>query len=263
MAGLYRGGFDTHTHLDFPAFDGDRDDVVGRARAAGVERWLIAGSSVEDWDRVEAVARATGGTWALGVHPWDSPALDEAAQAAALAALVRRAPPVIGETGLDALHAGDDAGRARQRASLRDHLALARDRDVPVVLHCVRAYPELIAILRADGAPRGVVHAWSGPPDAIAPVVALGLHVAFGPLILRDRARKARASVALVPADRLLLETDAPAMAPPGADRGEPAHLVAVAEAAAALRGEDPVTLWDRAAAAARRLFDGAAPRVP
>lgn len=257
MTAAYRGGFDTHTHLDFPAFDADRDDVVARAHASGVERWLIAAAEIADWDRVEAIARATGGTWALGIHPWAASALLPDALADAAARLRARSPPAIGETGLDLLQAATDAERDRQRASLRVHLAIARELDRPVVLHAVHAMPELIALLRSDGLPRrgGVVHAWSGAPDAVAAVVALGLHVAFGPSILRDRAKKARGSVPLVPPDRLLLETDCPDMAPLGVERGEPAHLVAVAAQVAALRGEDPIAVWDRAAGAARALF--------
>jgi TatD DNase family protein len=248
-------GYDTHTHLDFSAFDADRQEVVARARAAGVASWLIADSDHDDWDRTERIARETGGIAALGVHPWSD--VDASTLDRCLRDLRRRSPDVIGEIGLDALHARDADVRQRQRRSFRAQLDLARELERPVVLHCVRAYPEMLAILRRDGLPRagGIVHAWSGPADAIEGALALGLYVAFGPLILRDRARKARASVRRVPLDRLLLETDCPNMAPLGKARGEPADLVAVLEGVAALREESRGQIWAAAAANARTVL--------
>jgi TatD DNase family protein len=218
---------------------------------------LICGSDHEDWGRTERVAASTGGLAALGVHPWVAGALSDPAREAALGELAARAPAVIGEIGLDTLWAKTDDARARQREVLRAQLALARERDVPVVLHCVRAYPELLALLERDGVPAagGVMHAWSGPADQIPRAVALGLWVSFGPLVQHDRARKARASVPQVPDDRLLVETDCPDMKGPGVTRGEPAHLPAVVAAVAALRGSPPEHVAAITARNARTLF--------
>lgn len=224
---------DAHTHLDFPEFDGDRDATVARARAAGVARWVICGSRHERWDDTERIAAATNGIAVLGIHPWSAAGLDLRPWLAELRVRPLRG---IGEIGLDTLHPGGED----QRRVLRDQLALARERDLPVVLHCVRAYPELLAILERDGLPRagGMAHAWSGPADQVERALRLGLHVSFGPMVLHDRAKKARASVPRVPDDRLLVETDCPNMKAPGVIRGEPAHLPRVVDGVAALRGQ-------------------------
>jgi TatD DNase family protein len=250
---------DAHTHLDVEALDADLDAVVARARAAGVAWWLICGSDPDAWDHTEAVAARTGGVAALGVHPWVAAELSDSGVDAWIEALATRSPRIVGEIGLDALWYRDDTARARQRRAVRAQLALARERDVPVVLHCVRAYPELLALVERDGLPAagGMVHGWSGPPGEVARALRLGLHVSFGPLVLRDKARKARQSVAEVPLDRLLVETDCPSMAPLGVERGEPAHVVQVAAEVAALRGVDAAEVAAATNANAERLLRG------
>jgi TatD DNase family protein len=246
---------DAHTHLDFDDFDADRDEVLARARAAGVERVVICGSVHERWPETVRLAGQIGAVAALAVHPWSAAQMAEAEPW--LAALRAHDPAVVGEIGLDALHAPDDRARERQRRWLRDQLALARELERPIVVHCVRAYPELLAILERDGVPRagGMMHAWSGPPDQVDRALRLGLHVSFGPMILRDRAKKARESVARVPLDRLLVETDCPNMLPPGETRGEPAHLVRVVDEVARLRGGEPVDIAAATHQNAGRLF--------
>jgi TatD DNase family protein len=231
---------DAHTHLDFEEFDADRDEVIARAREAGVQTWVICGSIHEQWDKTEQIARETSGLAILGVHPWFAAELDPGALEPWLQDLGRRSLAAVGEIGLDILHARTEQAHDNQRHALRAQLALAREREMPVVLHCVRAYPELLAILERDGVPRagGMMHAWSGPADQIERALRLGLHVSFGPLVMRDRARKARESVPLVPDERLLVETDCPNGMPPGETRGEPVHLVQVISALAELRSQ-------------------------
>lgn len=251
------GLVDAHTHLDSEAFDGDRDLVVGRARQAGVTGFVLCASDPDRWDRTAAVARAVGGDLFLGLHPWAASETGPAERDELLARLRTIDLDGVGEIGLDTLHASGPDEARRQREAARAQLAVARERDVPVALHCVRAYPELLAIAERDGLPRagGMVHGWSGPADQVERAVRLGLHVSFGPLILRDKARKARESVARVPADRLLVETDCPTVRIPGVDRGEPAHLLDVVAGVAALRGEDPEVVGPRAAAHFRRMM--------
>jgi TatD DNase family protein len=248
---------DAHTHLDFPEFDPDRDAVLARARAEGVDGFVICGSVHQRWDDTVALAGRIGAIAVLGVHPWSAAELDPDALAPWLADLRGRQLVAVGEIGLDALWARTDEARANQRRAFRDQLALARERDRPVVVHCVRAYPELLAILERDGAPRagGMMHAWSGPPDQVERALRLGLHVSFGPMVLRDRARKARQSVPRVPDERLLIETDCPNMLPPGETRGEPAHLPRVAREIAALRGQDVARVAAVTASNARALL--------
>jgi TatD DNase family protein len=240
---------DAHTHLDFPEFDGDRVSVLARARDAGVDTVVVCGSDPERWD----LAQTLPVVLFLGVHPWVAATLDEPSLAAALDDLRGRRPFGIGEIGLDRLHAPTPAHWDRQVRALRDQLALARERDVPIQLHGVRAWPELLTVVANDGLPSagGIAHAWSAAPDQVDRAVRLGLHLSFGALLLNDRARKARQSAARAPLDHLLVETDSPDGRPPGATRGEPAHLPLVVRALAELRGERPEVV----AAATTRNF--------
>lgn len=257
MTQVYTRGFDAHTHLDSSAFDDDRDAVVARARGAGVDGWVVVGSTPSLWDKTAAVAAETGGVAIYGIHPWDTAHWTREQLDPHLADLHQRPMAGLGEIGLDALHTPDDACRTRQRTAMREQLAIARQRDLPVAFHGVRAWPELLKILVDDGLPRagGMVHAWSGPPELIDRAIALGLHVSFGPLVLNPRAKKARNSVARVPERWLLLETDCPDGKPHGEARGEPAHLLEVAKEVAKLRDVAPQQLLQACGDRGRALF--------
>lgn len=250
---------DAHNHLDLPAFDADRDAVVEEAARAGVGSGVLAGADPADWDRVAALGTSRGWPWVIGVHPWWCADLDDAGLDAALASLAARPTPWgVGETGLDRRR-GD---LALQERSLRAHLALAQERAVPVVLHIVGAYPEALAVLRDAGVPAGgMVHSWSGPPELVDAYLALGLHLSFSASACRPG--RAAKSAARVPADRLLIETDAPDQPLGPAARGVPADLVAIAEGIGTLRSVSGADLLDASAANVRRLFGGACPIGP
>ena len=131
-------------------------------------------------------------------------------------------------------------------------LALAANRDLPVVLHCVRAYGTLLDEVAVAGV-RGMVHAWSGPPELVDRAVGLGLSLSFGSLVLRSE--RVAACAASVPLSSMLLETDCPDMPIPGEARGEPAHLIAVAERIARLRGLSVVEVLEITGRNARALL--------
>jgi TatD DNase family protein len=255
MGPAYQDGFDTHTHLDFPDFDADREAVVDRMRAAGVARFLIAGSDPANWDRVLHTARRHGGLAAAGIHPWCAADIDDPTDL--LADLRVRDCDAIGELGLDTLHSDGSPAWERQKRVLRAQLAVARERDLPIVVHGVRAYPELLAILLRDGVPRrgGVMHAWTGHKDQLDRALSLGLHISFAAMITLGRAKKALDAAAAVPLDRLLAETDCPNQHPPGVDRGEPAHLRDVVATLARIRGEDEAVVWRATADNAARIW--------
>ena len=214
--------------------------MLERAAEAGVGGCLVASADPREHARVIATAETHGLPFALGVHPW---------WAEIDAGELLAAPHAIGEIGLDRLHRGFETFQVEV---LRSWLAVAREHELPVVLHCVRAAPELLGILKRDGLPGrgGMVHGWVHGAPLTEAFLALGLHLSFGPGVLRSRGLH---SAAGIPSDRLLLETDCPGGR--GAERAEPADLVAVATAIAEARGTEVHTLLSTTGANARRLF--------
>ncbi|MBX2797366.1 MAG: TatD family hydrolase [Myxococcales bacterium] len=236
---------DAHCHLDDPAYDDDRDAVVQRARSLGVASWIVSGTEPATWDRTAAVAHHTGGLATLGVHPWFADRVPD--PASALQQLADRELSGIGEIGLDWARASQEAQRSRQRQLFRSQLALARERNVPVVVHCVRAYADVLQILTDDGLPDagGLLHAFGGPLDAVRRATQLGLILSFGPQIGRDRAKKARAAAVAAPLEHVVVESDGP----------EPGHTATVLQTLATLRGEGVEVLTHRTTRNLRRLF--------
>ncbi len=197
------------------------------------------------------VAREHGCAWMIGLHPWwaDSPLADSLLERLEEEPL----PHGLGECGLDYVRARDPHARERQIAALRRQLAIAVEREIPVALHCVRAWHDLYAELRVFKV-RGLIHAWTGSAQQTREVLRLGLHVSVGPDVLRSS--RARAGLAEVPLERLLLESDAPDRPVPGAEQGEPAHVSIVASAVAQSRGESVSTVLSVTGDNARRLLD-------
>lgn len=257
---------DAHCHLDSAAFDGDRDAALARARAAGVRGLVLAGVDPAGWRRQSTLARENADVYVTyGVHPWTAAAAEDDAVDAllgdlddALSSPDLQPPVALGEIGLDrSSHTAKDS-TARQETVFRAQLAMARARDMPVVLHIVRAHGRALDILAADGLPGagGHVHAYSGSPELVARYVALGLYLSFSAAVARDDSACARAA-RLVPAERLLAETDAPDQPPPAraGTRNEPAFLDATVCALAAARGATPAAIAALTERNARVLF--------
>jgi len=250
---------DAHCHLDLPAFDADRLRVIERARAVGVTGFLVAGVDPPGWIRQRALAASTPGVrWAAGLHPWKAAHADAPAHADEVAALAAcfegdAAACGVGETGLDA-HFVPTQTLDRQALWLGVHLRLARDLGRPLVLHVVRAHGRALDELRPFAPICGMVHAFGGGPELAREYLRLGLHLSFaGPFV---RSKRARRAAMIVPADRPLVETDAPDQPPPGVvGRGEPAELVRVAKALAGVRNEPPEMLLRRSAEQVVELF--------
>lgn len=232
---------DGHCHLDLLAFDATRVALVARARAVGVTGFVLAGVDPAGWARQRALCAARDDMWrTVGIHPWAVGVGDVDAVAAALE--VAPLPVAIGEIGLDAL--GDrKASLDAQEGLFRAQLALARERDLPVVLHVVRAHGRALDILRADGLPRagGVLHRFTGPPGRAGAYTDLGLCVGIA---------RAMPAAATVPLAQLILESDADT---PGGR--EPADIVRVAAQIADLRGIAAAHVLSTSADNARRLY--------
>ncbi|MCU1279330.1 MAG: putative deoxyribonuclease YcfH [bacterium] len=236
--------FDTHCHLQ--ELD-DADDAIVRARAAGVTRMLLAGVAPEAWQRDDALAaRHDGLSLSYGLHPQAVATLDDGACDQIVRALDERLSRrdarvvAVGEIGLDGV--GERRGSIdRQERIFRAQLALARKHSLPVALHVLREHPRALAILRDEPLPAGgVLHSCSASPELAREYVALGFHVSFsGSITWHNSDNKAARAAAVVPRDRLVVETDAPDQTPepqrPG--RNEPAFLVAIVQAIAHLWG--------------------------
>ena len=246
---------DSHCHLDFDPLAGDVDGVLSRAAAAGVSTVVVPSYDAGSWPAIGELSRRTGVFAAYGLHPW------EAAQdldPRALEGHLRRDGVAVGEIGLDFKIEGGPGFRERQRKVFRLQVEMAVSLGLPVILHCRGAFEEMVEDL-APFTPhlRGVVHAYSRGPDLARRFLDLGLHIAFGGAVTRPRARRAHLSAVAVPADRLLVETDAPSIGLEGvpAEETEPRHVADVVRSVAFLREEDPIAVAAQTTANARALF--------
>lgn len=230
--------FDSHAHVDGPEFDADRAEVLARARAAGVQRMVVIGAVGDPTsaERAVALAEQDPDVWAtVATHPHDV----EKMTADWWAVHERLAPHprvvAIGETGLDYYY--DHSPRAAQQEAFARFVDLARRVGKPVVCHIRDAHDDARAILKETAAlDLGVViHCFTGTPDDARAYAALGCYVSFSGIVTYKTAQPIRDAVALVPRDRLLIETDCPYLAPVPrrGKRNEPAFLTHTAEVVA------------------------------
>ncbi len=251
--------FDSHCHPTWKEEEAPPAEVLARARQAGVEEFLFVAIDARTARRSRELAAAEPGARAsVGIHPNDLPSDPQALEPALeeIQSLAREDGwSAVGETGLD-FH-WDTVPPAIQREGLAFHLDLAHERDLPVVLHCRRAAPALLDLLQGRGEIRGVMHCWSEPSEHLAAFLDLGLHVSFAGNLTYRRSGDLREAARRVPADRLLLETDSPFLAPQPrrGRRNEPGFLPFTLACLAEVRGEAPEAVAERTTANARRLF--------
>lgn len=256
---------DSHAHVFWDSYDGDRADVLERARAAGVGRMVVVGTDLESSRRALELCAGEEGLYpTAGIHPHDARDSGAAARTA-IEELCRRPECVaVGETGLD--YFKEYSPREDQRENFRWHLELARRLDKPVVVHCRDAHADTARMLTevagdaalAEAAPlRGVMHCYTMGPAELPPYLELGFYISFSGVVTYPRNDENRAAAAAVPAERLLVETDCPFLAPQGhrGRRNEPALVALVLERVAAVRGEDAGHLAAVTSANAERLF--------
>ena len=236
---------DSHAHIDGPEYDVDRDEVIERARAAGVSTILNIGTGDPhsgSLERAVAVADKYEGVYAaVGVHPHDAKLFDEYA-AERIRKLIRQSPRVIalGEIGLDFHY--DHSPRDVQRSVFVKQLRMAREEEVPVIIHSRSADDETVEILRAEWSDvgcLGIMHCFGGTPQMAESVLELGFFISFAGNVTFKNAEGLRDAARIVPLDRLLIETDCPYLTPVPfrGRRNEPAHVVEVARCLAELHG--------------------------
>jgi TatD DNase family protein len=250
--------FDTHAHLHFPEFATDLDDILSRARAAGVRRMISIGTDPETSRAALAIAERDPDVWAsVGLHPHDAGAGDDAlfAELERLAAAPRVV--AIGEMGLDFFR--DLSPRPAQEAAFRRQLTLARTMRKPAVIHCRDAHAQTLAILTDERVHEvgGIMHCFSGDVEIARRCLDLGLLISLAGPVTYPNARALPAVATFVPADRLVVETDCPFL-PPQPYRGkrnEPAYLTITAARVADLRKESLDELGPRMTENACHLF--------
>ena len=247
---------DSHCHLDFPEFAPELDAVVARAKDAGVGTCVTIGTTLEKFPRVQAVTEQFESVWcSVGIHPHEAKVepLENPAP------LIERAqhPKVvgIGETGLDYYY--EHSPRAAQIANFRAHIAAARQLKLPLVVHTRDAEDDTIQILRDEmgqGAFTGLIHCFTGTRALADAAVDLGFCISASGIATFKKSEELRAVLKDVPLDRLLVETDAPYLAPMPhrGKRNEPAFVKHTAAMLAELKG---VSFEDLAAATTENFF--------
>lgn len=247
---------DSHSHLDASEFDPDRAQVLARARAAGVTRQIVPAVGAAGWGKLRDLCATEPRLYpAYGLHPMflaehrpeHLPLLREWIE--------RERPLAVGECGLDFFVEGLDA--EQQSLYFDGQLRLARDFELPVIVHARRAVDAVIAAIRRFGPLRGVVHSFPGSADQAKRLYELGFLVGLGGPVTYERANRLRTLAATLPIDCLLLETDAPDQPDSGhrGQRNEPARLTTVRDTIAALRGVEPDVVARATTENAERLF--------
>lgn len=247
---------DTHAHLDDDSFDSDRAAMFGRASAAGVRRWIVPAIDRGNWESIEVLCAAREGAFpAYGLHPLLIAAHRDEHLAELPAWLDGHGAIAVGEIGLDFYVEGLDP--VRQREVFVRQLEIAREQDLPVIVHARRAFEETIHTLRRFRGLRGVVHSFSGSEEQARQLFDLGFHLGIGGPVTYDRANRIRRVVAAMPLEWLLLETDAPDQpcAHHRGERNEPAFMTDVLDTIAALREESAEDIAAATTANAVNLF--------
>ncbi len=225
---------DSHCHLDYHERDGDLDEVVARAKRAGVETLVTICTKMSNFDTVRGIAERYPNVWcSLGIHPHE--AGNEAVPTVeALVALADHPKVVgIGETGLDYYY--ERSPRDAQQACLRVHIEAARETGLPLIVHARDADDDMIEILEEgyrEGPYPGLIHCFTSGPELAEKAIEMGLYVSFSGIVTFKSAKNLRVVAKSLPQDRILVETDAPYLAPvPNrGKRNEPAYVVHVAE---------------------------------
>jgi TatD DNase family protein len=250
---------DTHCHLDFPDFAPEQDEVVARARAAGVARFVTISTHVSKFAEIAAIAERYDDVYCtVGTHP--NHALDEPEASADELVAVARHPKCVafGEAGLDYHY--NHAPKETAARVFRNHIAAARQAQLPLVIHTRDADEDCAAILREEmgqGAFPALLHCFTASRELAETAIELGLSISFSGVVTFKNAQDLRDIAAALPLERILVETDAPFLAPTPhrGKRNEPAYVVETARVLAEVKGLGLAELAAATTANALRLF--------
>jgi len=255
---------DSHCHLNYKGLVEDQDAVIARARSAGVSAMLNISTRESEWDAVIDTATRHPDIWAtIGIHPHEADSHPDVDTKKLVTAAGHAKVIGIGETGLDYYYEHSD--REQQKSSFRSHIAAARDTGLPLIVHTRDAEDDTAQILSEEmeqGAYSGVIHCFTASAAFADKALALGLYISLSGILTFKNARDLQAVAAEIPEDRLLVETDAPFLAPVP-HRGktcEPAYVADTLRFLANLRGVTPERLQAATSANFMRLFGKAAP---
>ncbi len=254
---------DSHCHLEYKGLVEDQAGVLGRARQAGVGGFLSISTRQREWDQVIATAERESDVWAsVGIHPHEADAHADLGEAALLAAAAHPRVIAIGETGLDYYY--DHSDRAMQQALFRRHIAVSRETGLPLIIHTRDAEDDTAAIIAeemAKGAFPALIHCFTASAEFGRKMLELGLTISLSGIVTFKNARDLQDIAAHLPEDRILVETDAPFLAPvPHRGRVcEPSFVADTARFVASLRGTSVEQLTEATTCNFRALFTKAA----
>jgi TatD DNase family protein len=255
---------DSHCHLNYKGLVEQQAEVLGRARAGGVTAMLNISTRESEWDEVLGLAEQQPDVWAsVGIHPHEADAHVGVDAAKLIARALNPRVIGIGETGLDYYY--DHSDRAQQRASFREHIDAARQTGLPLIVHTRDAEADTFQMLSeemAAGRFTGVIHCFTASADFARKALDLGLYISLSGIVTFKNAADLQEVARWLPKDRLLVETDAPFLAPvPHRGKtGEPAFVGDTARFVAGLRGVSENALAEQTTANFYRLFSKAAP---
>ncbi|MFL6741664.1 MAG: TatD family hydrolase [Sphingomicrobium sp.] len=250
---------DSHCHLNYEGLIERQDEVLGNARDRGVQGFLNISTRQSEWDDVIGVAERNGDVWAtVGVHPHEADAHPDLGAKALSAAASHSRVIAIGECGLDYYY--DKSDRVAQRERVQAQIDAAREAGLPLVVHTREAEADTAEMLEAavrEGGVTGVLHCFTGSAELARKGLDLGFYVSLSGIVTFKNAADLQATAKWLPADQMLVETDAPFLAPvPHRGRKcEPAFVADTAAFVAALRGEEPDALGEATTANFFRLF--------
>jgi TatD DNase family protein len=255
---------DSHCHLNYKGLIEDQDGVIARASEAGVSAMLNISTRESEWDDIIATAIKAPNIWAsVGIHPHEADGHPDIDTERLVAKAAHAKVVAIGETGLDYYY--DKSDRDQQRASFRAHIAAARETGLPIIVHTRDADADSGSILREEmgkGAYTGVIHCFTASREFADVALELGLYISISGIVTFRNAKDLQAIAAIIPENRLLIETDSPFLAPVP-HRGktcEPAFVANTAQFLADLRGVSVEHLAETTTNNFYRLFDKATP---